>query len=106
MNRLRHWGILRYSCWLRIRVQDLDFYLLTGYFLAPYVNRLDNLGYDGVQIAKDIHTMIKIHGYDTEVLGFESCCGEGKNHAGFLKWLCDTIDIMRMTFIVSLFPSS
>ncbi|MGM9928752.1 MAG: transaldolase family protein [Bacillus sp. (in: firmicutes)] len=38
-------------------------------FLAPYVNRLDNLGYDGVQIAKDIHTMIKIHGYDAEVLG-------------------------------------
>lgn len=38
-------------------------------FLAPYVNRLDNLGYDGVQIAKDIHTMIKTHGYEAEVLG-------------------------------------
>nr|WP_300307357.1 transaldolase family protein [uncultured Anaerostipes sp.] len=38
-------------------------------FLAPYVNRLDNLGYDGVQIAKDIHTMIKASGYETEVLG-------------------------------------
>ena len=38
-------------------------------FLAPYVNRLNNLGYDGVQIAKDIHTMIKSSGYETEVLG-------------------------------------
>lgn len=38
-------------------------------FLAPYVNRLDNLGYDGVQIAKDIHTMVKAAGYEAEVLG-------------------------------------
>ncbi len=38
-------------------------------FLAPYVNRLDNLGYDGVQIAKDIHAMVKTAGYDAEVLG-------------------------------------
>ena len=38
-------------------------------FLAPYVNRLDNLGYDGVQVAKDIHTMVKAHGYEAEVLG-------------------------------------
>ena len=38
-------------------------------FLAPYVNRLDNLGYNGVQISKDIHTMVKAAGYDAEVLG-------------------------------------
>lgn len=38
-------------------------------FLAPYVNRLDNLGYDGVQIAKDIHTMVKAAGYEAEILG-------------------------------------
>lgn len=38
-------------------------------FLAPYVNRLDNLGYDGVQIAKDIHTIVKAAGYEAEVLG-------------------------------------
>jgi fructose-6-phosphate aldolase 1/fructose-6-phosphate aldolase 2 len=38
-------------------------------FLAPYVNRLDNLGYDGVQIAKDIHTMVKAAGYEAELLG-------------------------------------
>ncbi len=28
-------------------------------FLAPYVNRLDNLGYNGVQTALDIHMMVK-----------------------------------------------
>ena len=33
------------------------------------MNRLDNLGYDGVQIAKDIHTMVKAAGYEAEVLG-------------------------------------
>lgn len=38
-------------------------------FLAPYVNRLDNLGYDGVQIARDIHTIVKASGYKAEVLG-------------------------------------
>lgn len=38
-------------------------------FLAPYVNRLDNLGYGGVQIARDIHTMVKAAGYRAEVLG-------------------------------------
>ena len=38
-------------------------------FLAPYVNRLDNLGHDGVQIAKDIHTMVKSAAYEAEVLG-------------------------------------
>lgn len=38
-------------------------------FLAPYVNRLDNLGYDGAQIAKDIHVMVKEAGYEAKVLG-------------------------------------
>lgn len=38
-------------------------------FVAPYVNRLDNLGYDGVQIAKDIHTMLKTHNIGCNVIG-------------------------------------
>ncbi|MDO4941830.1 MAG: transaldolase family protein [Lachnospiraceae bacterium] len=38
-------------------------------FLAPYVNRLDVLGYDGVKIAIDIHTAVKAAGYEAEVLG-------------------------------------
>jgi fructose-6-phosphate aldolase 1/fructose-6-phosphate aldolase 2 len=38
-------------------------------YLAPYVNRLDVLGYDGVKIAIDIHTAVKAAGYEAEVLG-------------------------------------
>lgn len=37
-------------------------------YTAPYVNRLDNLGYDGVQIAKDIHDIFCENDFDTEVL--------------------------------------
>lgn len=37
-------------------------------YTAPYVNRLDNMGSDGVQIAKDIHDMFKMHDMKTEVL--------------------------------------
>ncbi|MGL4607760.1 MAG: transaldolase family protein [Eubacteriaceae bacterium] len=37
-------------------------------YVAPYVNRLDNMGGDGVQVAKDIHNQFKIHGMKTEVL--------------------------------------
>lgn len=37
-------------------------------YTAPYVNRLDNLGYDGVQVAKDIHDIFCENDFDTEVL--------------------------------------
>lgn len=37
-------------------------------FTAPYVNRLDNLGADGVQVAKDIHDMFKAHDLNADVL--------------------------------------
>lgn len=37
-------------------------------YAAPYVNRLDNLGYDGVQIAKDIHDIFCKNDFDTKVL--------------------------------------
>lgn len=37
-------------------------------FTAPYVNRLDNMGADGVQVAKDIHDMFKKHNLQAEVL--------------------------------------
>ena len=33
-------------------------------YVAPYVNRIDNMGFDGVQVAKDIHDAIKGSGYD------------------------------------------
>ena len=37
-------------------------------YAAPYVNRIDNLGADGVQTAKDIHDIFKKNGLETEVL--------------------------------------
>lgn len=37
-------------------------------YAAPYVNRIDNLGADGVQVAKDIHDIFKKNGLKTEVL--------------------------------------
>ncbi|MGI6665047.1 MAG: transaldolase family protein [Christensenellaceae bacterium] len=37
-------------------------------YTAPYVNRLDNMGADGVQVATDIHNMIRVHGIESDVL--------------------------------------
>ena len=32
-------------------------------YIAPYVNRIDTLGFDGVQVAKDIHDIIEKNGF-------------------------------------------
>lgn len=37
-------------------------------FVAPYVNRLDNIGFDGVEVAKNIHDILVRHSLDTKVL--------------------------------------
>jgi len=37
-------------------------------FVAPYVNRLDNIGFDGVDVATNIHNMLTAHNLDTKVL--------------------------------------
>ena len=37
-------------------------------YAAPYVNRIDNLGADGVKTAKDIHDIFRNNGLQTEVL--------------------------------------
>lgn len=37
-------------------------------YVAPYVNRIDNMGFDGVQVAKDIHDSISKSGYDSGLL--------------------------------------
>ncbi len=34
-------------------------------YVAPYVNRIDNMGFDGVQVSKDIHDAITGSGYDS-----------------------------------------
>ena len=37
-------------------------------YVAPYINRIDNMGFDGVQVAKDIHDAIVKSGYDSGLL--------------------------------------
>lgn len=37
-------------------------------YAAPYVNRIDNLGADGIKVAKDIHDIFKNNNLNTEVL--------------------------------------
>lgn len=37
-------------------------------YVAPYINRIDNLGSDGVRTAKEIHDMFDRYGFKAEVL--------------------------------------
>ncbi|MEA5004528.1 MAG: transaldolase family protein [Christensenella sp.] len=37
-------------------------------FAAPYINRLDNMGADGIQVAKDIHDIFRIHNLEAQVI--------------------------------------
>lgn len=37
-------------------------------YVAPYVNRIDNMGFDGVQVSKDIHDAIVRSGLDSGLL--------------------------------------
>ena len=37
-------------------------------YVAPYVNRIDNMGFDGVQVSKDIHDAITANGLDSGLL--------------------------------------
>lgn len=37
-------------------------------YAAPYINRIDNFGYNGVQTAMDIHDIFENNGFRTEVL--------------------------------------
>ena len=37
-------------------------------YVAPYINRIDNLGFDGVQVAKKIHNILKNNDFKTEIL--------------------------------------
>lgn len=37
-------------------------------YIAPYVNRMDNYGIDGVRVAQDMHKMLRAHEMDADVL--------------------------------------
>lgn len=38
-------------------------------YVAPYVNRIDNMGYNGCQVVRDIQKIFDIHSLDTKILG-------------------------------------
>ena len=44
-------------------------------YAAPYVNRIDNLGANGIKAAKDIHDIFRNNGLSTQVLAasFKNC---------------------------------
>lgn len=37
-------------------------------YAAPYINRIDNMGYNGIEVAKSIHDIFKSNCLDTDVL--------------------------------------
>lgn len=37
-------------------------------YAAPYVNRIDNMGFDGIRVAEEIHDIFRSNGMKTEVL--------------------------------------
>ena len=37
-------------------------------YCAPYINRIDNIGGNGIETAKTIHDIYRTYGYETEVL--------------------------------------
>ncbi len=37
-------------------------------YVAPYINRIDNMGYDGIRVAKQIQDIFDANGYSTEIL--------------------------------------
>lgn len=39
-----------------------------AFYAAPYINRIDNMGYNGIQVAKNIHNIFKNNNLSTEVL--------------------------------------
>lgn len=39
-----------------------------AHYAAPYINRIDNMGYDGIRTAKNIHDIFENNGLKTQVL--------------------------------------
>ncbi len=39
-----------------------------AYYAAPYINRIDNLGYNGIEVAEEIHDIYENNSYSTGVL--------------------------------------
>lgn len=39
-----------------------------AFYVAPYVNRIDNMGYDGIRVAKEIQNIFDVHCMEAQIL--------------------------------------
>ena len=37
-------------------------------YVAPYINRIDNMGFNGIEVAKEIQDIFNSNGYKTQIL--------------------------------------
>lgn len=68
MKGLKREGVLLTATAIYTPMQALLAAKCGADYAAPYVNRIDNMGYNGIQVAKKIHSIFKINGFQTEVL--------------------------------------
>lgn len=68
MKELKREGVLLTATAIYTPMQALLAAKCGADYAAPYVNRIDNMGYNGIQVAKKIHSIFKINGFQTEVL--------------------------------------
>lgn len=68
MKELKREGVLLTATAIYTPMQALLAAKCGADYAAPYVNRIDNMGYNGIQVAKEIHSIFKINGFQTEVL--------------------------------------
>lgn len=68
MKRLRAEGIRFIGTAIYTAMQGFLAASCGAEYVAPYVNRIDNMGFDGVQVAKDIHDAISAAGLDSGLL--------------------------------------
>lgn len=68
MKELKGEGVLLTATAIYTPMQALLAAKCGADYAAPYVNRIDNMGYNGIQVAKKIHSIFKINGFQTEVL--------------------------------------
>lgn len=68
MKELKREGVLLTATAIYTPMQAMLAAKCGADYAAPYVNRIDNMGYNGIQVAKKIHSIFKINGFQTEVL--------------------------------------
>lgn len=68
MKRLKRMGINITATAIYTPMQGFIAAKAGASFVAPYVNRLDNVGFDGVEIARQIHDILTRHNMNSMVL--------------------------------------